>query len=282
MHSESKKPHRIIFTDLDGTLLDHHSYSYDAAREALKKIKSAHIPLIICTSKTRAEIKVWRRQLKNEDPFISENGGAIFFPRGTIIPDFYKVVERNGDLVVELGIHYPKLLAKFKRLKEVFGEKIRGFAEMDVKEVMQRTSLSKRGAALARRREYTEPFVFLGGERDEEKLHKEVQALQLNLTRGGRFFHLLGDNDKGKAVSIVTEIYRRNLPNLKTIALGDSYNDLPMLKRVDVAVLVEKPGGGYDEKMVDIPNLICACGAGPAGWNKAVLEILEDNAYSDS
>ena len=282
MPNESKKPQLVIFTDLDGSLLDHHSYSYDAAREALGIIQSEGIPLIVCSSKTRAEIEVWRKKLQNRDPFISENGGAIFFPPGMMIPDSYRALERGSGLVVELGIHYPKLLEKYQRLKRVFGEKIRGFSEMGVEEIMVLTGLSREDAEFARRREYTEPFVFSGGEGDEEELHQAVEALHLNLTRGGRFFHLLGDNDKGKAVSIVTEIYRRSHPNLKTIALGDSYNDLPMFKRVDVAVLVQKPDGGYDEKMTDIPNVICACGAGPAGWNKAVLEILEDSAYSDS
>jgi len=276
MHSKSEKPHLIIFTDLDGTLLDHHSYSYDAAREALERIQSQRIPLIICTSKTRAEIKVWRKKLQNRDPFVSENGGGIFFPRGMKIPDFSKALEREEWQVIELGIHYPKLLAKFRHLKELFGKKIRGFSELDVQEIMDLTGLSRKDAELARRREYTEPFIFEGRPADEEKLRGEVKALHLNLTRGGRFFHLLGDNDKGKAVNILTDIYKRDLPHLKTIGLGDSVNDLPMLKEVDIPVVVQKPDGGYDAKMLDIPNLICARGAGPAGWNKAVLEILEE------
>ncbi|MBW1679388.1 MAG: HAD hydrolase family protein [Deltaproteobacteria bacterium] len=99
--------------------------------------------------------------------------------------------------------------------------------------------------------------------------------MKLNLTQGGRFFHLLGDNDKGKAVRIVIEIYRRSFPELKTIASGDSYNDFPMLQMVDLPILVQKPGGVYDEKMIGIPNLIRASGIGPGGWNSSLIEILK-------
>ena len=190
------------------------------------------------------------------------------------IPNSYKAFEREETLVVELGIHYPQLLEKYQRLKRVFGEKIRGFSEMDVEEIMDLTGLSREDAELARRREYTEPFVFSGGERDEQKLHGEVQALQLNLTRGGRFFHLLGENDKGKAVSIVTGIYKKELAHLNTVGVGDSANDFPMLQEVDIPVLVQKPDGSYDEKASDIPNLIRAKGIGPRGWNQALLEIM--------
>ena len=267
----------IIFTDLDGTLLDHYSYSFAAAQDALEKINSVHIPLIICSSKTRAEIEVWRSKLNNNDPFISENGGAIFFPKERKIADPKPGFGGDGYSVIELGMHYSELLVRFRRLKNIFGEKIRGFSEMQVSELMDLTGLSEKEAELARRREYTEPFIFGGNESDIENLQKNVEKLGLNLTRGGRFFHLLADNDKGKAASMVSEVYKRSLPELKTIALGDNYNDLPLLQRVDVPVLVEKPGGGYDEKITGLPHLIRARGVGPEGWNRTVLDILENN-----
>lgn len=69
----------VIFTDLDGTLLDKNSYSFAPARPALILLKKKDIPLIFCTSKTRAEIELYRRKIENSDPFISENGGGHFY-----------------------------------------------------------------------------------------------------------------------------------------------------------------------------------------------------------
>lgn len=70
----------IIFTDLDGTLLDSR-YSFRKALPAIKLIKEKNIPLILCSSKTRSEIELWRKKLNNNHPFISENGGGIFIPK---------------------------------------------------------------------------------------------------------------------------------------------------------------------------------------------------------
>jgi len=272
--SANKNPPLIIFTDLDGTLLDHYSYSFDAAREALEKINVAKIPLIFCSSKTRAEIEMWRKKLGNHYPFISENGGAIFYPKKEKYPNAYQVRTRNGYRVLKLGTYYPDLLQQFKKLKKVFGEKVRGFSEMDLSEVAALTGLTENQAALAQKREYSEPFVFTGNKDEKQKLQIFVKKCPLNVTQGGRFFHLLGDNDKGKAVSIVIKGYKDVNPKLQSIAIGDSYNDLPMLQKVDIPVLVQKPKGIFDKKISSLTDLIRAPGVGPEGWNKAILSIL--------
>ena len=269
-----KKPRLIIFSDLDGTLLDHYSYSFDAAQEALEKINLAKIPLIFCTSKTRTETEMWRKKLGNSYPFISENGGAIFYPQKENYPDSYQTCTRNQYNVIELGLCYPDLLNQFKKIKKVFGEKILGFSEMNLSEIINCTGLPKNQAALARQREYSEPFVFTGGKDEMQKLKILVKNCRLNLTQGGRFFHLLGDNDKGKAVSIVIKRYKNIYPTLQSIAIGDSFNDLPMLQKADIPVLVQKSKGIFDEKISSLPKLIRAPGVGPEGWNKALLSIL--------
>ena len=72
----------IIFTDLDGTLLDDASKSHTPAVPAIRLVEERGIPLIFCSSKTRAEIEYYREKIGNRHPFIVENGGAIFIPEG--------------------------------------------------------------------------------------------------------------------------------------------------------------------------------------------------------
>jgi mannosyl-3-phosphoglycerate phosphatase len=67
----------LIFTDLDGTLLDHHSYSFSAALPALQRLRRFNIPLIPVTSKTLAELAPLMRELDNPHPCIAENGGLM-------------------------------------------------------------------------------------------------------------------------------------------------------------------------------------------------------------
>src|SRR4030042_950735 len=103
----------LVFTDLDGTLLDHRTYSFEPARPALRIMRESDIPLIICTSKTRAEVQEIRAALGNIDPFIVENGGAIFVPEGYFSVELPASRSDSGFLVVEMGTSYSRILAVF-------------------------------------------------------------------------------------------------------------------------------------------------------------------------
>ncbi len=43
----------IIFTDLDGTLLDLHTYSFEKSLPGLGLLRQKNVPLVFCSSKTR-------------------------------------------------------------------------------------------------------------------------------------------------------------------------------------------------------------------------------------
>ncbi|MFQ5864201.1 MAG: HAD-IIB family hydrolase, partial [bacterium] len=226
----------LIFTDLDGTLLDHQTYAFKAALPALKKIKNRNIPLILTSSKTRVEIEVIQHELENTDPLIVENGGAVYIPENYFYTEFEFQKRQEGYLVIELGVPYSKLREALNKIKSETGLPIVGFGDLRVQEVAKVTGLSLDKAHLALKREYDEPF-FLNDEIEKSNLNqlrRLVSNFGLNLTMGGRFFHLLGNNDKGKAVKILTSIFKKEWGNqIKTVGLGDSLNDLPMLEAVD-------------------------------------------------
>ena len=262
----------LIFTDLDGTLLDHETYSFEPALPALKILKEKNIPLIICTSKTRAEIEKIRSLLQNADPFISENGGAIFIPKEYFSHPFPVDREESDYFIIELGTPYNELRKVFNHMRAISPDKLRGFADLTAKQVADLCGFSPEEANLAKKREYDEPFI-LENEAMEERIQEMADRSNLRITRGGRFFHLIGGNDKGKAVLKLIDIYREKIKHIQTIALGDSLNDLPMLKAVDYPILVQKPDRSYDPS-VKLENLILATGSGPLGWCNAVLKIL--------
>lgn len=264
----------LVYTDLDGTLLDWQSYSFEPAFPALAILEKKGIPLIICTSKTRAEIEEIRLQLKNNHPFISENGGAIFIPESYFAQDFARNEQDQDYRIIELGTSYSKIREVLEQIQLSLEVKIRGFGDLSALEVAELCGLSPDQAELAKKREYDEPFL-VEDSASVARIEKIARRSHLKVERGGRFFHLTGANDKGKAVSRLTGIYRKKSKSLKTIALGDSLNDLPMLKAVDIPVLVQKPDGNYDSS-VELDNLILAPGIGPVGWNAAVLKLLND------
>ena len=265
----------IVFTDLDGTLLDHSTYSFDRALPALSVLKQEDIPLVICSSKTKAEIEYYRKKLENSHPFISENGGGIFIPDGYFgfeaQTGAYDLIEEGGYCILKLGAAYSTLR---KAIGELRGEgfPVRGFGDMTIEEVAAMAGLSIEEAAMAKERYFDEPFILTDSIRQTKDLWQAIEQKGLTFTEG-RFFHILGNSDKGRAVSILTSFFRRRFGSLKTLALGDSPNDIAMLREVDHPVLVQKPDGSHDSR-VDIPGLIRAEGIGPEGWNRAVEELI--------
>lgn len=264
-------PKYVIFSDLDGTLLDHKTYSFDAAKEALAIIRAKEVPLILCTSKTRKEIELYRNQIDNKCPFISENGGGIFIPNTYFSKEFEYDRELEGYKVIDLGTSRDVLSATLKSISEEKGIQIIGFSDMSVSEIASLTGLDEATAKLAMERDHSEPFIIAEDEKYSATIEDEINLKGYRHTKGGRFHHILGDNDKGKAVMILSNIYRLEFGEIKTVGLGDSLNDLPMLEAVDTPILVQKPGGNYDPN-IKLPNLTCADGIGPSGWNSSILK----------
>lgn len=263
----------LVFTDLDGTLLDHNTYSFEPALPAIALLESKEIPIVICTSKTGAEIERYRKLLGNNHPFISENGGGIFVPDGYFTREFGYDKNIGGYMVIELGRPSESLREILKSISGETGIGIKGLSDMSVSEIMEHTGLDEESAKLAGNRDYSEPFIVYGDENDVETVITQIHKRGYNHTRGGRFHHILGGNDKGKAVRILTGLFERDGGKFKTVALGDSLNDLPMLEAVDLPVLVQKPDGKYDSQ-IKLENITYADGAGPYGWNSAILKLL--------
>lgn len=262
-------PSFVIYTDLDGTLIDE-NYSYEKALPALELTKKKKIPLIFCTSKTRAEIEVYREELRIKDPFIAENGGAIFISEGYFGG---KVGEKiiGGYEVIELGVPYEGLRKVLDDARKASECRIKGFGDMSVEELSKDSGLDGEAARRAKMREYDEPFRMDGTDEQKKKALKVIEARGLNHTKGGRYYHILGDNDKGKAVKILTGLYREKNPEIRSIGLGDGENDIPMLENVDIPILIKRPDGSFTDlrkKAIrsDLP--------GPAGWNQVISEML--------
>lgn len=260
---------RIIYSDLDGTLLDERNYAHTKAQPALTWIARSNIPLILCSSKTRAEIEAHIARLHIGHPFVFENGGGICIPKG-YFPFPVEGAEAGDKYLVRLGTPYAEIRKHFVRLREQLHAKVRGFADMSAEEVAALTGLGRDEAALARQREFDEAFVF-DGEPDRNFL-RAIEECGLSWTQG-RIFHIMGRHDKGRAVELLTALYRKQYGNITSIGLGDSLNDLPMLKAVDTPVLVMHEDGSFDTR-IDVPNLLKTRLPGPAGWSETILGLL--------
>ena len=266
-----------VFTDLDGSLLDHDTYEWEPAAEALDRCRRRGVPVIMVSSKTRAEMEVLRRTLRLDWPFVSENGGGITFPSSCPQQPPAEAVLDGEDHIWALGDRYENLVRILGEIRDELGwNTLRGFFDMGLEEIGLHTGLSEQDAVLAVQREYDEPFIVEEREeRDMELLVRAAEKRGARVTVGGRFFHLFGSCDKGVAVNRLTAWLRTERSGLRTLGLGDSPNDLPMLREVDVPVLIRSASPAVD--LVEaVPGIRVTEETGPAGWNLAVLDFLED------
>lgn len=251
------RPRAVVFTDLDGTLLDHESYSWDAAAPALDALKAAGVPLVLASSKTAAEIAALHATLGLGDtPAIVENGAGLYRPGAAGGDDSaYRALRRALEAL-------PKEIRVF----------FRGFGDMSAFEVADITGLSREGAALARKRQHSEPGLWSG---DEATLAAFLAALEdqgLAARRGGRFLTLShGATKADRMAEIVAALGPQT-----TLALGDAPNDVEMLEAADAGVIVRNDHGTPLPHLggEDTGRITRTDATGPAGWNRAVLDWL--------
>jgi len=254
----------IVITDLDGSLLDHHDYSWHAARQALELIAARHIPLILCSSKTVAEIDVLRKALGITAPFVIENGAAIYLPD-----------KMAGHFHVEaLGVPRSNLLGRLDAIRMKEGFRFRGFHDMTVTDIAELTGLDHEDAFRASLREFTEPLLWEDTSENLVLFESLLKKAWLEMVAGGRFIHVSSGCDKGRALSWLRHYFERQVfkSPVRVIALGDSDNDVAMLEKADLPVLVKSPV--RDFPVVFHHNVYRTSGIGPAGWNEAILAIL--------
>jgi len=265
----------IVITDLDGTLLDEKSYSYQACLPAIQKLKSAGIPLILCSSKTFSEILPLWRELDLGAPFIVENGGAIYFPEGYFSAPLPGFKSQDSFKILELGTDVLTLRRVLAETAARCRAKVKSFGIMEVDEIRALTGLTRDQAGLALKRRYDEPFLIEGG--DGERLFRALTGQGFTVTRGDQFFHLIGGHEKGRAVRILLDLYGRRDAAAVSVGLGNSANDLPLLREVDRAILIRRSDGSWDaEVTASIPGIQRTEAIGPHGWREAIEEMLTE------
>jgi mannosyl-3-phosphoglycerate phosphatase len=269
----------IVFTDLDGSLLDRDTYSWEPARPALERLKRHRIPWILVTSKTRAEVELWRRLLGNTHPFVVENGGAAYVPGGYFPMPIPGALPRDGYDVVEWGARYEDLVAGLEDASRASGCRSVGFHQMTAEEVAAACDLPIEQARLAKQREYDEPFQIVDHDRTGQLL-AAISEQGLRWVQGGRFYHVCGNNDKSRAIKLLRDLFERVRGHVITIALGDGLNDAPLLNAADIPIIVRSPSAAALARRV--PGGILTECQGPEGWNEALAGKLRDLGISSA
>ena len=252
-----------VVTDLDGTLMDHH-YDWSVAMDAIRCLQRHGIPVIPCTSKTVEEVLSFRESADLHDPFIVENGGAIYGESAT------------GELWrQDLGPSWRQLRPQLADLERELGEPLQALDDLSEMDADRLLGLSGEALQMAQRRQCSVPFVPPKLPESRHRLQVLAEMQQLCVVQGNRMGHLLGAGvSKGRALQTLKQ--RLGASGVKVLTLGDSPNDLPLLEAGDSAVVVPGPAGVHPElqSAVDEGRFQLAPAPHAEGWSVSVLQLI--------
>ena len=251
-----------VVSDVDGTLMDH-SYNLTPAKETIKTLQGLSIPVILCTSKTASEVKAIRKQLNLKDPYIVENGAAIYGE---------SLNEVNGKII--LGEKYEVLEEILSSISSLVNYDLVPLNNLSDKDATELTGLKGNSLILMRDRHWSMPFLNPPN-CIEEKIYKCCKIFKVQIFKGNRMSHLLSFNsDKGKAINALKK-YSKN-PNIKIIGLGDSPNDLPLLRNSDFRIVipgVDGPNSNLIDQLKDY-EFTLALEPNGYGWKNEINKLL--------
>lgn len=254
----------VVFSDLDGTLLDHETYDFGPARPALDRLARMKIPVILASSKTEAEMRPIAAAMGLAYPMIVENGAGIAEPDGhgadTSVDNAY---QRIRELLRDLP---PDLAGTFQ-----------GFGDWTTAEVARHTGLPAESAERARQRRFSEPGLFSGNPDQRAAFERILGNAGLHPVQGGRFLTIMPKTSKAeRMIELATRFRTQSNEPVRTIALGDAPNDLAMLEAADLGVIIGNPTHApLPVTQREQGGLIVRSTlAGPRGWNEMIFKLV--------
>ena len=261
----------VIFTDLDGSLLHRDTFQFDTIKDYIKSLVSKGVIIIPNSSKTEKEIEKFNEELGINLPYISENGSSIH-GLNLITSNFPDKLVLSRDKEELLKIYENKVPEKLK-------EKCFQISKMSKKE--KENILGQKDEKLkdALNRKYTLPFLFKGDKNEKYRLIKILNSNSLTLQEGGRVYNLCDNINKVKSMNRVIKILKKTEDKIKTIAVGDNFNDLEMLRNCDIPCLVFNDQFKLDQ--ININNLIFSNKPSPEGWADVIKMALAKLGFRD-
>ncbi|MET0215058.1 MAG: HAD hydrolase family protein [Vicinamibacterales bacterium] len=263
----------IVFTDPDGTLLDHRAHPCSPACPALAVLGEHDVPIVLCSSRTRAELELIQHEFQFRHPFISENGGAAYLPHGYFTsPDF---MEFSGYDVLAFGGPYQQVVEALRLAASTLHIEVRNFHDMSVQEVADECGLSLAEARLTKLREYDEPFRIVAS--DPAAHRRLVAALRragLRCVNDGRFHHVTSGTDLGRSVRALMSAYSRQSGHIFAVGISDGRGDLSLLQEVDVAIVVSSAEVDADRVLRKLPAARVTSKPGSLGWDEAIFSAV--------
>ncbi len=263
---------RVIYTDLDGSLLELETYDHQVTADTVKRLNDGGTPIIFCSSKTLAEQRHFQNLLNLDTPMIIENGAGVVIPR-SFHPYFEDIPHRIIDhfLLFSFTEGYHFILENLDRIRKELNLQLLGYHDLNTNEISKLTGISENELERTTNRLFSETLLVGDFQAPNfQKLRQSLFEVDLQCTPGSKFYTISGiSSNKGKAINWLNRHLKKiNKSNFTTIGIGDSFNDLSMLAEVDRPYLVQKPDKTFAK--IEVQGLRKIEKPGPYGWNEII------------
>ncbi|MDX1761442.1 MAG: HAD family hydrolase [Christiangramia sp.] len=266
---------KIIFSDIDGTLLNVERDLSEYTINTVKKLNKAEIPFILISSRMPAAMRHLQRKMDIEHlPLISYNGGLIIADGKTISSTeiSLEVLEDLHDYNLDHDVHLSLFhndewyvpRDDFWTRREINNTRVQPEFQHN-KEVIEKWKNEAKGA---------HKIMAMG---EEEKIDKIFNFLtekfqeQLHLYRSKPTYIEIAP----KAISKLTAVNHLldkhfKIPLSQSMAFGDNYNDIEMLRGVGMGIAV----GNAKPEVMEVAHMVTIPGK-EDGVAKSISEILK-------
>ena len=266
----------VVVTDIDASLLEAGTRSLSDERAALNFLAERSIPLIINSSRSRAEIERLHHTLDIVMPFISEHGSALFLPHQCLPFVPHNARTAVGGHVIEFGQRYYQVVDTLRLVCRELHIDVVGFAELSIDEVARELDISSAEAQLVKLREYTELFrIEDGSDATLSRLFKALRRRGLRCYQRGRHYLVSATPNRAESLQTLKSLWKRAWGEHVMVGLGDSEDDVSWLQFVDVPIFVENGRSGIPARVLSkLPTVRLTERPGRQGWSDAIFEFV--------
>lgn len=230
---------KLILIDSDGTLRKDDGTFSEKTKEIIKELVNNGHYVVICTGRPRYHTEVIMNEV-NASPIIISNNGA----------DIYNVITNE-----EIGSYYIEKEECYKIIEYAYLNDLRlvvstGYIEYVTKNLKNDNQILLNYNNYKEQLKDKDVFQCLIVERDVEKLEKmkndifdndniELKNGMMFTTAGYDSWFSIGNPDANKGNALITLAKYLNIDIKDTIAIGNDYNDISMLKVAGLSICVD-------------------------------------------
>lgn len=229
---------QIVFSDIDGTFLTNDHKVTEKTAAAVKSLLSKKIPFVLVSARMPEAIYPITEKIGVKIPIISYSGGLVLTEDEKILYDKKILAEDTKNVLQEISARWSDITVNYYSGRKWF---VRDNSDKRVVREMNITSATAENANFENLLEknilpnkiliMTEPPIC---EEMEKELEKKFE--NLNVVRSSKILLEIMDKTVTKAEGIEILLKHYNFSAENSVAFGDNYNDVEMLKFVGCGI----------------------------------------------